>query len=330
MKIDLHHHILPKEYLKALKSIGVTKSFGIPFPKWNIQNSLDMMEHNSIIHSVLSISAPGVYFNDIKFTAQLSRQLNEIIANTIAQHSSKFSGFCILPLPNVELALKELEYAFDVLGLNGVTLVSNVDNTYLGDRKWKPLYRELNKRKARVLIHPNIPVGYKLTGISFPPGIYEVTHDTTRAVANLLFTGTLNKYPDIIYILSHAGGAIPYLSFRLSLPEYYLKGKILLKIVAPKGVQYYLKQFYYDIAMAVSAPVFSCLKQFTNTSHITFGTDFPYINKPVINKTISEIDKTLFFNEEEKELINLKNALHLFPDISKKIGVKLKYDSNDC
>ena len=124
-----------------------------------------------------------------------------------------------MPLPDVDAALDELEYAYDSLGFDGVVLYSSQGGRYLGDPSFDPLFEELERRKAVVFIHPTtLPPG--ADGLTIPFGVAEFTFDTTRAVANMLYSGTLERYTSIRYIVSHAGGAIPYLAWRIAGASY--------------------------------------------------------------------------------------------------------------
>ena len=152
--IDVHHHIVPKEYVKSLSDEGVKKALGVRFPNWNANKAIEVMDRNGISTSMISISAPGVYFKDkdpsMKLARELSRQTNETCAGLIEDHPGRFGAFATLPLPDVDAALEELKYALDELKLDGVFLLSNYDGYYLGDPCFDKLFSELNRRKAVV------------------------------------------------------------------------------------------------------------------------------------------------------------------------------------
>jgi len=134
-RIDVHHHILPPVYISALAKIGITSAGDVPFPNWNAQQSLDVMDRNGIATAITSISSPGVYFGDSEFSGDLAKRCNEFSANLVRENQKRFGGFAVLPLPDVKAALRELEYALDVLKLDGVVLLTNVDGHYLGTPK---------------------------------------------------------------------------------------------------------------------------------------------------------------------------------------------------
>ena len=270
------------------------------------------MDKNNIQIAFTSISAPGIYFGDIHFSISLAKTVNEFGAKLINQYPKRFGAFASLPLPDIDSSLSEIEYSLDVLKLDGIVLLTHYDKYYLGDSYYKEIYSELNKRNASVFIHPDVPKGAESTNINVPAALFEVVHDTTRAAANLVYNGIIKKYPKINFILSHAGGTIPYLAFRLSLPEYYFKGKIIKNIRFPKGVISYLKCFYYDTALSASPYNFGSLMELVDESHVLFGSDNPFANSLVIRKTIEGIENYSNFTDSGKKLIYHENALKLF------------------
>ncbi len=312
-RIDVHHHIVPQEYAKALSGLGITESAGIPFPTWSAETALDVMDRQGIKTAITSISYPGVYFGDLAFARDLARRCNEISARLISDHAPRFGAFAVLPLPDIEASLLELEYALDTLRLDGVTLLSSIDNEYLGNPSSEPLYSELNRRGAVVFVHPAIPPGSDVPKLILPPALIEFTWDTTRAAANLLFSGTLERYPDIRFILSHAGGTVPYLAWRISLGE-WLPG---ISEGVPQGVITYLKRLYYDTALSTSRYSLRSLQELIDASHILFGSDYPFLPELAVAATVSDFQSYDGFSGRERGLIERDNAMFLFPRLSR-------------
>ncbi len=182
-------------------------------------------------------------------TSPESRAL-EASAELVAKHPARFGGFAVLPLPDVAGALEELEYALDTVELDGIVLfASQSDGRYLGDPDLDELLAELDRRSAVTFIHPAIPASLPHVPVDIPVFAMEFTFDTTRAVFNLAYTGALERYPNIRFILSHAGGTVPYLARRFSL--LWLTDPELMKR-APKGGMHYLQQLYYDTALSAN------------------------------------------------------------------------------
>jgi predicted TIM-barrel fold metal-dependent hydrolase len=308
-RIDVHHHIVPPEYVKALAKLGITESAGIPFPEWSAETALDVMDRQGIKAAITSISYPGVYFGNLAFARDLARRCNEISARLISDHSQQFGAFAVLPLPDVKASLLELEYALDKLRLDGVTLLSSIGKEYLGDPSFDTLHSELNRRKAVVFVHPSVPPGSDVPKLILPPSLIEFTFDTTRAAASLLFSGTLERYPDIRFILSHAGGTVPYLAWRISLGQ-WLPG---ISEKVPQGVITYIRRLYYDTALSTSRYTLRSLQELIDISHILFGSDYPFLPEPAVAATISDFQSYDGFTKQDRGVIEWTNALSLFP-----------------
>jgi len=308
-RIDVHHHIVPQEYVKALANLGVTESGGIPFPQWGAEASLDCMDRQGIDAAITSISCPGVYFGDIAFTCDLARRCNEISAQLVNDHPQRFGAFAVLPLPDIDAALLELEYALDILRLDGVTLLASIGSQYLGDPAFDNLFAELNRRKTVIFVHPAVPPGSEVLKLNLPPSIVEFTFDTTRAITNLLYSGTLERCPDISFIFPHAGGTVPYLTWRISLGA-WLPG---MNEKVPQGVINYLKRLYYDTALSTTRYTLRSFQELVEPSHLLFGSDFPFLPEPVVVATITELQNYDGFTDQDRRVIERDNALKLFP-----------------
>ena len=129
----MHHHILPSDYLAALANAGITSSGGRPIPEWDIQSTLALMDRHAIATAVTSISEPGIFFGDVTFARDLAHRCNEFSAQLIHEYPQRFGAFAILPLPDIDAALRELKYNLNTLKLDGVVLLSNVDGKNPGD-----------------------------------------------------------------------------------------------------------------------------------------------------------------------------------------------------
>ena len=310
-RIDIHHHIVPTEYVSILVDHGIFPIGVESFPQWEADIALEVMDRNGIATSITSISAPGVYFGDVVLARELARLCNEISARLVVQYPQRFGAFAVLPLPDIEAALLELEYALDILHLDGVVLLTNIANRYLGDPFFDTLFAELNRRKTVVFIHPTAPPNYDLLGLNLTPSLVEFTFDTTRAVTNLLYSGTLERSPGISFILSHAGGTVPYLAWRISMLQSLVPDKV------PKGVITYLKRLYYDTALSAAPYVFRSLQELVDPAHILFGTDYPFAPEPVTPATIAGLQEYDGFNEQTRVAIEQDNTLTLFPRLKR-------------
>jgi predicted TIM-barrel fold metal-dependent hydrolase len=346
--IDVHHHIVPVAYVEALSKRGITKALGVPLPRWTVDAAIRVMDRNDIGTAVVSISAPGVYFNTVEnpiaFARDLARQTNEICAELVASKPTRFNAFATLPLPDVDDALEALGYALDELKLAGVILMSNYDGYYLGDPKFERLHAELNRRKAVVFIHPSTPPGLDQSHLGLPEAMLDVCFDTTRTAFSLVVNGVMKRYPDISFILAHAGGTVPYLAARVgmtatlmanshgigpaigdaagfmsrmfpglrpSMPQllqYYINVK---ENVLPEGPVFYLKKFYYDTALSASPHVFASLLSLVESSRILFGSDYVFATQEAVPLTVEGLKSYSGFTATDIAAISRDNASRL-------------------
>jgi predicted TIM-barrel fold metal-dependent hydrolase len=302
----VHHHILPPDYLSALASVGITSSGGRPIPDWDIQSTLALMDRYGIATAIVSISEPGIFFGDETFRRDLARRCNEFSAQLIKDYPQRFGAFAILPLPEIDATLRELEYALDTLKLDGVVLLSSVDGRYPGDPLFDELFTELNRRKAVVFLHPTVPAINSELKLDLPPFLIEFVFDTTRAVTNLVYSGTLERCPDIRFIVAHAGGTVPFLAYRIAMGQIMLPG-------IPQGVLTYLKQLYYDTALSVNPNALRSLQALVDASHILFGSDYPFAPEVAVSLFVQGIQNFDGFDEQTRKAIERESALALFP-----------------
>ena len=317
-RIDVHHHIIPEQYAKALDAAGYSMVAGVERPPWSAELSLEVMDKHGIEVAIGSISAPGVHFGDDGKAASLARSCNEASAELSAKHPGRFGGFATVPLPCVDGALRELEYALDKLELDGVVLLaSQSDGRYLGDPAFDELLAELDRRGAVAFIHPAIPASLPHIPVDIPVFAMEFTFDTTRAAFNLAYTGALERYPNIRFILSHAGGTVPYLAWRFSL--LWLREPELMER-APKGGMHYLQQLYYDTALSANPHALRSLCELVGPDRILFGSDYPFAPEPITGVTAQGVQSFDGFDAVARERIERGNALSLFPSVAARLG----------
>lgn len=313
--IDVHHHIIPKEYKLALQRSGIDDAGGMPIKDWTPEDSIEMMDRLGIEVGIGSISDPGLIPLNEQDRKGTARKINEFQADLISKYPNRFGGFALLPLPNIANAIEELKYALDDLKLDGVGLLSNYNEHFLGDPIFEELMNELNKREAIVFIHPsaapkNMPRPQFLT-VDF---MAEFTFNTTRAAANLVLSGTMERYPNIKFILAHAGGTLPYLKWRIGQSYRWMKETLdehdYVKLT--KEPEDYIAGFYFETAISTQPASFEALKDTTEESHILFGSDAHYAPENWSKKMVERLESYQNFSNSQVKNIERNNALRLF------------------
>jgi predicted TIM-barrel fold metal-dependent hydrolase len=301
-RIDMHAHVIPPGYRRGLGD-------GFPLPPAEVGGLRAMMERYGIDAAVISTGPPGAFLGDQRAANDLARSANEEIAEIVRAAPATFAGLALLPLPDVDAALNELAHALDVLELDGVMLLSNTAGTYLGDPSWEPLYEGLDRRGAYVFVHPGFPP----TGVPIPEHpvwLYEFTFETTRAIAQLIYSGTLERHPAIRFQFAHLGGAAPFLAHRIASLE---DREPELATAAPAGALTYLRRQYYDTGLTNNAPALAATREVADLEHVVFGTDWPYVSLPKGDDPAPGLD---MLGPEGRALVEGRNAAALVPRLT--------------
>ena len=274
---DIHHHVVPPEYLEALESLGLDTS---RFPDWTPRKSLQLMTRLGISKALLSLSSPGVWFGDQWKARALARTCNDYVARLKSQDPSRFGGLAILPFPDMDGSRQELARALDSLGLDGVILFSNVAGRYVGDPEYDELMADLHQRKATVLLHPNDLPEDDPNAPLYPWA--ESPIDLARAWSRMVYREILVRFRGIRWVLAHAGGVVPFVADRLG-KVHYLKnekprwGRILLDIARNRdGGLELAKGVEYDAVGAANPITLAGLRRLAGPGRIRFGSNFPW------------------------------------------------------
>ena len=309
-RIDTHHHIYPPKYLADAED-AIRRATHVHFKaisQWTPAQSLDAMDRDGIATAIVSIS-PSVWFGDIAATRKIAREWNAYAADLARDHKGRFGLFATLPLPDVDASLAEIAHALDVLGAVGFGLVTNYGDKWPGDEAFTPVFDELNRRKAVVYFHPTESPAFENIIPNVPPPMIEFPFDTTRAIVSLLFGGTFARCPDIRWIFSHGGGALPMLAARIARVA---GNREDLSAKVPNGVMPVLKSLYYDIA-GINHPIpFNAIRDLVGPSQLLFGTDYPFWSPHVAVEILDDLGVP----GTERQRIERENALGLLPHLA--------------
>ena len=331
-RIDVHHHAIPSEVVESFNQLGMTEMGGVPIPVFDSKQTLSFMDFASIKTAVVCLSDVGGAFTNEENAINIAREANQFYAGLRKDYPGRFGAFATLPLPYVKASINELKYALDTLQLEGVMMLSNNNGVYLGDPSLDDIMKELNKRKAVVCVHPTEAQGDKdFKTLNFPGFLLNFVFDTTRAITNMIFNKTVQKYPDIKFIFAHMGGTAPYLMERIALgildsQNHKLSSEkivgIATRIMSPVTIEETLthvnktlSNFYYDTALSCAPATVSAVKKLAGVEHIIFGSDYKYAPKPVEKLSTRFLMDNPDITKEDIMLIERDNALRLFPHL---------------
>ena len=312
--IDIHQHYLLDEYKGALATLGIGGSAERSWPDWSPAKTDETMANAGIDAAVMSIASPGTYFGDIEFTKKLVATCNDGFARLIGDNAKRFGALGMVSLPDAAAAARDVAYVLDTLKLDGIGLVSHYDDIYVGEPDWNEFYAELDKRKAVVFVHPIRPLQGGRAIYHFPSGFVELVAASGRVIANLLATGTLENYPNIRWIIPHAGGILTSILYRLSKFETMRA----FKDNVPKGVDAYLSNIYFDVAQATDPATLEALFNVAPMDRVLFGTDYPQAIDidNVVQDTLDGLKALPAFDAAARRKIMSENALSLFPRLA--------------
>ncbi|MEU6845608.1 amidohydrolase family protein [Streptomyces sp. NPDC046716] len=306
-RIDVHQHAVPDFYRDELAAAGIAAAGGRALPDWNPKSALNLMDQLEIATSILSVSTPGTGFLTTSSEAvALARRLNSYCAALTVDHPGRFGFFATLPMPDADASSAEATRALDDLGADGVTLLANNQGTYLGAEGQDALWHTLNDRNAVVFVHPADLPASTVDGI--PAFAADFLLDTTRAAYLLVRNGILRRYPNIRFILSHAGGFVPYSSHRMAISIANDTAR------SPLDVLDDLRSFYFDTALSSSPASLPTLLAFARPGHILFGSDWPFAPTAAGQYFVNGLEGNV--DVDTLKAVNRSNAETLFPRLA--------------
>lgn len=323
--IDFHNHFYPPEYVKAVETgpsdIKVTYDddgnpllhypgdYNILVPGHrDIDFRAQVLEKAGVNKQIITFTTPGTHIESPQRAVELAQMVNDSFARIARERSDRFAALATLPLNDPEASVTELDRVFNKLGFKGVMMFSNVNGTALSDERFWPLYEKADELKAVFYIHPSFPVGVEAMTDYWLMPLIGFTFDTTLAAAKLVFSGVVEKFPNITWVLGHLGGAIPYLAERLD-RGYHAFKECRENITRPPSE--YLKEFYYD-TVNFDINALQLAIDFAGTDHLVAGSDYPHqigslelMKDSIFQLQISPKEKAGIYGENAARLLAL-------------------------
>ncbi|HXI34362.1 MAG TPA: amidohydrolase family protein [Gemmatimonadales bacterium] len=320
--VDFHNHFYPPEYLEALRTGGTTVTlstdgdgnpvlgypgdYNVAVPGHrDIAYREDVLAREGIDRQVLTFTTPGTHVETPQRAVQLARLVNDALARVAHERAGRFTALATLPLNDPAGSVIELERVMTQLGFKGAMLFSNVNGVALADARYEPLWQRADALGAVLYIHPTNPVGVEAMTDFWLMPLVGFPWDTTLAAAKLVFSGVVERFPKIRWVLGHLGGAIPYIAERLdrgyeAFPE--------CREHIRKAPSAYLKEFYYDTVNFDPAALRLAV-EFAGPRRVLAGSDYPHR----IGSLRAMLDslRRLDISDEERAMILGGNATRL-------------------
>src|SRR5438477_2490361 len=282
-RLDLHHHFGSPRWIK--RAVEAKRQGWQQVETYTPARAIAAMDAAGGSTAFVSCTEPGVWFGDDfakerQEAISLSRDLNEYGARMVRDYKGRFGLFAVLPLPDIDASLREIEYAFDTLKADGVGLLTSYGTIWLGDPSLQPVFDELNRRNAIVCTHPTDASCCHALLANTSPGTIEWQTDAARAIFNLINdsggrVSMATRYPNVRFIWSHGGGTLIGLMNRF-LGYGNLTPQDLARTPAANSKLHHLRRFYYDTAQMTDFLQLGALKGLVGATQIVFGADYPY------------------------------------------------------
>lgn len=288
--VDVHNHYYPPAYIDALRSgesavtvrmdrdgnpeIHYPGDYNVAVPGHrDIAYRAEVLEREGVDTQVISLTTPGTHVESPAVAARYASLVNDAFARVVSDYRGRFAAYATLPLNDPWASVAELRRAVEQLGFRGAMLFSNVNGVPLADERYWPLYEIANGLGVVLHIHPTNPVDVSAMRQYWLMPLVGFLFDTTVAAAHLVFAGVGERFPRIRWVLSHLGGAIPYLAERLD-RGFHAFADCRANIERPPSE--YLKGWYYDTVNFDRDALMLAVK-FAGADHVLAGSDYPHM-----------------------------------------------------
>jgi len=313
LRIDIHGHYFPNEYLDMLDRFGgggtgtaiARNAPGSGSPQ-ELQSRFQMMDRAGVKMQILSAAPQLPYFENRQNAITAARFVNDAYADIVRRHPDRFVAYAATPLPHVDASIEELGRALDTLGMVGVTMGTSVLERSVADPAFDPFWAEMNRRGTILFFHPHglgacSPL-ITANNLTWPIG---ATIEDTVVVAHLIARGIPSRYPRVRIIVPHLGGEMSMLLQRLD----NQRGMFLP--AAAERPSLTAKRFWYDTVSHGYVPALRCACDALGTDRIVLGSDYPYEVGDVYQRCVDYIGQA-GLSLEQVEAIQDRNAQALF------------------
>ncbi|HVA13958.1 MAG TPA: amidohydrolase family protein [Stellaceae bacterium] len=323
--IDFHVHFNDPEVYRRSNAHNVMSGFGTrPMApatrgdgwRYDVQEKvkdpalqiadMDKFGIGKHVVSMISVSC-NTDWAEPEDAAAMNRHANEMNASWVQKYPDRFIGSFSLPMQDIGLAMKELDYAVDRLGAKVASVSSNCRGEYLGEEKFRPLWEAIYARKLPVFVHPHGVTDMKLQKYFLWNGIGQPIEET-RFMTSMIFDGMMDEFPGMTIVMAHGGGYLPHYMGRL---DRNFENNPASRVNISKLPSEYLHDFYYDTCV-YGADVLEALIAKVGVDRIVFGTDYPVGERDPFAtlkacKSLTEADRTMITRTTPAKILGETN-----------------------
>lgn len=324
MRIDVHAHYWPGEYMEALVAAGKTNLGGYARQVDDFDKRVATLDRNGVQTQLLSAIGLDVALPDATAALQTTALVNDLYASVAARYPGRFAAFGSVPLPHVAEAIEETERCYRELGVVGIGLPCNVDGRPIDSPEFEPFWENLARHDAVVYIHP---VG---SDSAVHPGLqdwglhtaYGSPLQITVAPVRILYSGLSTRYPSLRFVFAMCGGMLPFLWPRAdrNLRRGYAQSAVA---AAGKGFMSYLKdlpldpedpmsglrRFWYDTGIQDVPAALMVAKDSYGADRLLLGSDEIFAS---LDDAVEYIENSVYLTDDEKSAVLDRNAASMF------------------
>lgn len=305
-KIDIFSHILPLKYKEVLyrkaKPGWYLEMNDATSTLFSLDDRFRIMDKYEGLAQVLTLAIPPLEsVANPRDAAELAKIANDEMAELVVKYPDRFvAAVASLPLNSMDLALRETDRAVRELNFKGVQIFTSADSKPLDSPDFSALYEKMCEYDLPIWIHPARGLDasdYQGEGRSWYRifTMFGWPYETTVAMARLVFSGVLESYPHIKFIVHHCGGMVPYYAQRIAERRECADDRIKAnyKQGERKSPIQYFKMFYADTVLPGNTAGLMCGYAFFGSEHLMFGTDMPYGpegGNTFVRKTIGSVE----------------------------------------
>jgi aminocarboxymuconate-semialdehyde decarboxylase len=323
LRIDMHSHIIPEKlpnfaekfgygdfiYLRHHKQGFAQMMRGNQFFReigencWNPGLRIEEYEsHDTQVQVICTIPVMFSYWANAIDCLELSRFLNDHIAQVVSDYPRHYLGLGTIPMQDAELAIRELERIKSV-GLQGVQIGSNINNENLGDGRFFPIFEACQELDLAILVHPWEMMGMKHMRKYWLPWLVGMPAETTRAICSIIFSGLMERLPHLRFNFAHSGGS--FLSTLGRIAHGFECRPDLVAIDNPVNPKEYLGRFWVD-SITHDPKMLRYVIDMVGIERVTLGSDYPF---PLGDLTIGSLIEELELSDKDKKMIFARSAL---------------------